>query len=285
MSYQYGGQAVIEGVMMRGPFSLAVAVRRVTGEIKIEKSSFRSLTRWPVVGWPLVRGVFALFESLVLGLQALTFSANQAVTEEEELKPWEIFLTVVLSVGLAVLLFVVLPFFAAEFVMKNFSVWVQNLLEGLLRIGVFLLYLLGISQLAEIQRVFAYHGAEHKVINAYEAGAPLTAPAIQKFSTLHPRCGTSFLLIVLVLTIFFFAFLPETGLGIQLLGRLLLLPLIAGISYEFLRFSGRRREHLALRLLTLPGLWVQKLTTREPDQAQIEVAREALLAVLTEEVS
>lgn len=283
--FQYGGQAVIEGVMMRGPKTRSIAVRRPDNSIVIDRRQINSaVQKYSFLKWPGVRGVVALFESLILGLEALSYSANQAVDEEEELTKREIAVTILIALGLAVLLFVVLPtastHWAASRIQNPF--W-NNVIEGIIRIGVFLSYVAAISRLKDIQRVFQYHGAEHKVINAYEAGEPLEPQVVQRYSTLHPRCGTSFLLIVMVVSIFVFAALGHNDdILWRILSRVLLLPVVAGLSYELLKLSSRYTHNWLCRTAIAPGLWLQKLTTREPDDSQVEVAISALKAVLEE---
>jgi len=286
-SFQYGGQAVIEGVMMRGPDSVAVAVRRPQGDVAVEHQVSVPVTeKYPLLKQPILRGVVALFDAMVLGIKMLTHSANIAMEEEEgeELSFWEIVLTIAAAVGLAVLLFVILPTAAVHFAGDYLNPFWQNILEGVLRILVFLAYVLVISVIKDIQRVFQYHGAEHKVIHAFEAGEDLSDTGkIQAFSTLHPRCGTAFLLIVMVLTIFFFSFLGSPGLLWRIASRIMLLPIIAGAAYELIKLSSRHDEKVWVRALIAPGLWLQKLTTREPDDSQVEVAVMALKAVLPQE--
>jgi len=282
--FQYGGQAVIEGVMMRGPEDMAIAVRLPDGSIEVEKQRLSSwLTRWPWLKWPGIRGVVALLEALVVGTQALAWSASKAMPEEEgELTTKELVLTIAFALGLGILLFVVIPTGAVKLVER----WVttplgQNIAEGALRIAIFIAYIALISRMKDIQRVFQYHGAEHKVIHTHEAGLELTVENARNFSTLHPRCGTSFLLVVMVVSIFVFAFLGHPPNLLWRIGsRILLMPLVAGISYEFIKLSGRYGERWWLRWLVLPGLGLQKLTTREPDDSQLEVAIQALQAVL-----
>lgn len=282
--FQYGGQAVIEGVMMRGPDTRAIAVRRPDQSIVVDEKPVGSLTRRvPVLKWPLVRGVVVLIESLVLGIEALTFSAGQAVGEEEELTAKEIFITVGIALGLAVLLFAVLPTAAAHLLNRVApGSLAQNLLEGLFRIAIFLAYVAAIGQVGDIRRVFQYHGAEHKVINAFEAGEELTVEKVQRHSTLHPRCGTSFLLIVLAVSILLFSLLGKQVLWWRILSRVLLLPVVAGIGYELVKLSGRYAAVPLCRVLIAPGLWLQKMTTSQPDDGQVEVAIAAFGAVLKE---
>lgn len=282
--FQYGGQAVIEGVMMRGPDTRAVAVRRPDQTIVVDEKMVGSLTRrFPVLKAPLVRGVVVLIEALVLGIEALTFSASQATGEEEELTPWEIIITVGIALAMAVLLFAFLPVAAAHLLNSVApGAFIQNLIEGLFRIAIFLAYVVAIGRMADIRRVFQYHGAEHKVINAFEAGDRLEVERVQRYSTLHPRCGTSFLLIVLVISILIFSFLGEQVLWWRILSRVLLLPVVAGISYELVKISGKYYSLPLCRVLIAPGMWLQKLTTGPPDDGQVEVALAAFGAVAKE---
>ena len=284
MSYQYGGQAVIEGVMMRGPDTRAVAVRLPDQSIVVDEKPVGSITGgMPFLKWPLLRGVVVLIESLAMGIESLTFSANQATGEEEDFTTKELVLTIGLALGLAVLLFAVLPTAGAHllirFVPGSFA---QNLIEGAFRIFVFVAYIVVIARLADIKRVFEYHGAEHKVINAYEAGEELTVSNVQRYSALHPRCGTSFLLIVMLVSILLFSLLGQQVLWWRILSRVLLLPLVAGISYELVKLSAKHYSKLLCRIMIAPGLWLQKLTTRPPDDGQVEVAIRALRPVLKE---
>lgn len=285
--FQYGGQAVIEGVMMRGPKKLAIAVRKPNQEIVIEKKDVSSITeRFPLLKKPGFRGVVALVESMIIGVQALNFSANQSMEEEEEeLTTKELALTMIFAFGLAIGLFVVLPTVLTNLVDHSIpNILAQNLVEGIIRITVFALYILAISRMKDIQRVFQYHGAEHKVIHAMEAGEELTVPNCQKYTTLHPRCGTSFLLIVMVISIFVFAFLGEQELLWRISSRILLMPLVAGISYEIIKLAGRYQDNLILKAISAPGMMLQKLTTREPDDQQVEVAITALQHVIEDPV-
>ncbi|GAB6172761.1 DUF1385 domain-containing protein [Paradesulfitobacterium aromaticivorans] len=280
---QYGGQAVIEGVMMRGPRESAIALRLPNGEIEVTRQPIRAWAARPLLKLPIIRGFVALLESLVVGTKALTYSANRAVGEEEgeELGFGEMALTIAIALGLGLLLFVGLPTGAAHLLQGKIQgvVW-QNLLEGFIRLVVFFIYIIAISRLSDIQRVFQYHGAEHKAIYTYEAGEELNVENARKFSTLHPRCGTSFLLLVVVVSIFVFAFLGLHPLWWRFLSRILLMPLVAGIAYELLKFSARHLESPWLRWLIVPGLMLQRLTTKEPDDSQMEVALTALGEVL-----
>lgn len=284
----YGGQAVIEGVMMRGKKNMAVAVRRAPEEIILKTQDVHSLMdRFRVFKLPFIRGFVALVESLISGIKTLTFSANQVVEGEgqgETITPLEMGLSVAFALVAGTGLFFLLPVGLAHlleaYVPGHF---LQNLLEGLFRILIFLLYVVAISFMKDIQRVFEYHGAEHKTIHTYEAGQELTVENARPYSTLHPRCGTSFLLFVMVISILVFSLTGTTDLVIRFLSRVLLLPVVAGVSYEFLKFTGKY-QHLALiHLLSIPGLWLQKLTTREPDDSQLEVAICALQKVLEAE--
>ncbi|MHB8155851.1 MAG: DUF1385 domain-containing protein [Desulfocucumaceae bacterium] len=282
--FQYGGQAVIEGVMMRGPLGRAIAVRLPEGGIAVDEKKIESVTKkYPILKWPLLRGVVALVESLIIGIEALSYSASQALGEEEELSKTEMVLTIGFAFTLAVVLFVILPTGAAHF-LKGYvqGSFAQNVVEGIIRLAVFMLYVVLISRLEDIKRVFQYHGAEHKVINAFEAGEELTPESVQKYSTFHPRCGTSFLLIVLVLSIFLFAMLGQQVLWWRILSRVILLPVLAGLSYELLKLSAKYAENILCRILISPGRWLQGLTTGEPDDGQVEVAIAALGAVLKE---
>ena len=279
-----GGQAVIEGVMMRGPKKVATAVRDPNGKIAIEVKPVHSITeRFPLLKKPLLRGTVALIESLVLGIRSLSYSAKMAGEEDEQLTDREMAGTIVFALVLASILFIAIPTGAAKLfhTITEDPVFL-NLMEGVLRLIIFLLYIWGISRMKDIRRVFQYHGAEHKTIFCYEAGQPLTVENVQQFSRFHPRCGTAFLLIVMLVSIFVFAFLGWPDLWLRITSRILLLPVVAGISYEIIRLAGRS-EHPVVRLAILPGLWLQYLTTRPPEDDMVEVAIESLKAVLPEE--
>lgn len=276
-----GGQAVIEGVMMRGPDCIATAVRQPGGEIISEKSEFKPIIeKYPLLRKPLVRGVVSLVESLVYGIKALSYSAQAAGEEEEKLTKKEIVSTMLVAFVLAVVLFIIIPTYAAKF-LKMISLdplWL-NISEGCLRFAIFLAYIGGISYMKDIQRVFAYHGAEHKTIHAYEAGQELTVANVRTHSTLHPRCGTNFLLIVMVISIFAFAAFGWPSLLERIITRIVLMPVIAGVSYEAIRLA-IKSKHKFVTMLMVPGLMLQKLTTREPDDSMLEVAIVAALAVI-----
>ena len=283
MSQQVGGQAVIEGVMMRAKDKIAVAVRKEDGDILVDKRDFTPISeRFKILKLPLFRGVVALFQSLIIGIQALTFSANQfGEAEEEELSPLELVLTMASSFGLAVLLFVILPATLINFIESYIQYDLMlNFIEGIIKIIVFLSYIVIISKFEDINRFFQYHGAEHKVIYNHESEQDLTAENAAEFSTLHPRCGTSFLLFVMVISILIFSFFGRPTLLRRILIHIAILPLVAGISYELIKQAGKKKGLKIFRLLSLPGIYLQKLTTQQPDNEQIEVAIKSLEAVL-----
>lgn len=279
-----GGQAVIEGVMMRGPGYIATAVREPSGEIIVKKEPFFSIgDTYPLLKKPLLRGVVSLGESLYHGMQALSFSAQAAGEEDDQLSNKEIIMTMAFALVMAIVLFVIIPTYAAKFLHSTTDdARILNTIEGMLRLAIFLAYIAVISMMKDIRRVFEYHGAEHKTIHAYEAGQPLDVEHIRAYSTLHPRCGTNFMLIVMLVSIFVFAFLGWPDLWERILSRIILLPVIAGVSYEIIRFAGRSEQRWVACAIT-PGLWLQKMTTREPSDDQIEVAIKALEAVRPEE--
>lgn len=283
-----GGQAVLEGVMMRAPGAFAVAVRKKGGEVvTFRREVVRLSDRYPALKVPILRGVVVLFQSLALGIQALNFSAEQALEEEQprrEVKSsgsWAAFSTLLLALAFALGLFFYLPLLLTDGLARLLpalkSSVPYNLAEGAIRIVLFLGYILAISALSDMRRVFQYHGAEHKVVSTYEAGEPLTVEYARRHSTLHPRCGTSFLLFVMVISILTFSLVPVSApFTLKLLARLLLLPLIAGLSFELLRASAKNRSRRIYAAVIAPGLWLQRLTTREPSDDQLHVAIEAL---------
>lgn len=299
-----GGQAVIEGVMMRGPHKIAIAVRKPDGEIIIDENDVKAKGAWLKI--PIIRGVISFFSSMVIGVKALTFSAKFFDTEEEksndtkknndkpnddkkkngenDMPEWAIYLSVLVSLMISVGLFMVLPNVIANFVVPNkeANVIMYNVVESVIKIAIFLGYLGVVSQMNDIKRVFEYHGAEHKSIFCYENGEELTVENVKKYSRFHPRCGTSFLLFVILISIVVFSLLgvhknPFVNIGL----RLLFLPLVAGISYEIIKFAGRSTNKY-ITWLNEPGKWLQRLTTREPDDSQIEVAIASLKAVIPE---
>ncbi|MDT8395134.1 MAG: DUF1385 domain-containing protein [bacterium] len=288
--HKVGGQAVIEGVMMRAPRTMTVAVRRPSGEIAVMKEHLNLLAdRWPVFKWPMLRGTVSLFGTILLGVRALNYSAQQALEEEEEeIGPWAMAGTVAAAFGLAVFLFLLLPLWVTRWMETGFpwvaGQWAFNVVDGILRLAVFFLYLAAITMARDVRRIFQYHGAEHMTIYAMEAGDDLTVANARKYSPTHPRCGTSFLLIVMVLSIVVFAQIPQAWpLWGKALSRVILIPVIAGLSYEMLKAGDRYRNVPVLRLLLLPGLAMQKFTTREPTDDQIEVALVALREALADE--
>jgi uncharacterized protein YqhQ len=272
-----GGQAVIEGVMMRGPEYIATAVRTPSGDITVKKDPVHSINeRYPILKKPFLRGTVALCESLVYGMKSLSYSAQAAGEEDEQLSSKEMALTMAVSVGLAIVFFLIIPTYGAKFIPGVADdAFRLNVVEGFLRLAIFLLYIWGISLTSDIRRVFEYHGAEHKTIWTYESGEELTVENVKKHSRLHPRCGTNFLLIVMFVSIFVFAFLGWPNLGVRIVSRILLMPVVAGISYELIRLAGRTTNPV-LQSLFKPGLWLQYLTTKEPHADQIEVAIRAL---------
>ncbi len=277
----YGGQAVIEGVMMRGRSHYVVAVRAPVGDIRLRVRRLSNILTAKSRRWPLIRGVLALWEALDLGMRALHYSASVAAGEEDtEVSGREVAMIMATSGVFAVGIFFLLPTtLASWFDRFGASSIVVNLIEGLIRLGFFLTYLTLIGRLEDVKRLFAYHGAEHKTISAFEAGKELTAEQIQPFPTAHPRCGTAFLLTVVVVSIFVFAFAGQPPLLIRLLSRLLLLPVVAAISFELIRFAGVHPNNVIARIISLPGLALQALTTRQPDNSQVEVAIAALDAL------
>jgi uncharacterized protein YqhQ len=287
VSAPIGGQAVLEGVMMRGPSAWSVAVRKPDGEIaEVNRpiSSFLLRHRWARI--PIVRGVFALGESLAIGFRALAISANYAAQEEgddgevqTELSRGQLLFAFGIAIGFALLLFKVSPALITSWLPIESTGWFV-VVEGLVRVTIFVLYLVIVGFLPDLRRVFEYHAAEHKAINAYEAGDPLEPEAVQRHSLIHVRCGTAFLLYVMVIAIFVFAFVGQPGWFWLIASRILLLPVIAGIAYEVIRFAGKHPTNPVLRVILAPGLWLQRLTTRAPSLDQIEVSIRALREVL-----
>ncbi len=279
-----GGQAVIEGVMMRAPNAWAVAVRQPNGEITARRNELGRLSnrnRWARI--PFIRGIFVLGESLSLGFKALSWSAQVATEEEEKpLTGVQIGLTMAMAFVFFAGVFILLPAFAADAVTSESSIWF-SVVEGFVRLALFVGYIWAIGRSSEIARVFEYHGAEHMSIHAYEAGEPLSIESVARYRPEHPRCGTSFLLIVVLGSIVLFSFLGQPGIFFLIVSRLVGIPLIAGMSYELLRWSGTRPDGKLASVLAQPGIWLQKLTTAVPDHDQIEVAISSLVTALTEE--
>jgi uncharacterized protein YqhQ len=287
VSAPIGGQAVLEGVMMRGPSAWSVAVRKPDGEIaEVNRpiSSFLLRHRWARL--PVIRGVFALGESLAIGFRALAISANYAAQEEgedgevqTELSRGQLLFAFGIAIGFALLLFKVSPALITNWLPIE-STGAFVVVEGLVRVTIFILYLVIVGFMPDLKRVFQYHAAEHKAINAYEAGDPLEPETVQRHSLIHVRCGTAFLLYVMVIAIFVFAFVGQPGWFWLIVSRIALLPVIAGIAYEVIRFAGKHPQNPILRTIMAPGLWLQRLTTRAPSLDQIEVSIRALREVL-----
>jgi uncharacterized protein YqhQ len=280
--FYYGGQAVMSGVMIRGRTGTTIAIRKPDGSVQVTTQPLAQLYtgKWREV--PFIRGFIVLIETLVLGTSALMYSAQVATEEEEEkITPAMVWGSVLLGVALAVGLFFILPLLAARlFDPFISSAFLSNIIEGVLRIVFFIIYLLLVGRMKEIREVFAYHGAEHMSVNAFEAGVPLEMESVRRYSTAHTRCGTSFLLTVLVLSILVFALLGRPGIWLAIASRVLLVPVIAALSYEFIRFEADFSHNRLVHWLMLPGLWLQAMTTRQPDEHQLEVGITALKKTL-----
>ncbi len=273
--FNYGGQALIEGVLMRGRDAIAVAFRHPDGHIVWASESLdRGPHAWRLARAPFVRGLIVLYETLIVGTRWLIRSANiQASAEGVELGKGSVALMLGLTLALGVGVFFLLPLFIATATSSNIQAdWVQHTVEGLVRVGIFLGYLALIARAPDIRRVFEYHGAEHMTIHALEAGDPLTTDAVRKYPTAHPRCGTEFLVVVIALSIFAFGLVGRQSLPIMVGSRLLLIPVIAGVGYEILRFGAKHRANPLVKVIMAPGILVQKITTKRPTDDQIEVA-------------
>ena len=283
--FYYGGQAIIEGVMIRGQKSLVTAVRRPKGDIFVEAKPLPKIYTGKLRQLPFFRGVIVLLEAMLLGVQALMHSADVALEEEvEEVSPWMMWGMVGFSLTVSVAIFFLTPLFLT----RIFDQWLESaflfvLVEGLIRLTLFIIYLKLIGRMADIKRVFAYHGAEHQTINAFEHGVKLEPLTVREFSTAHTRCGTSFLLAVLVIAIVVFSLLGKPDLWLMVASRLLLLPVIAGIGYEFTRYAAGHGDNALVRAVARPGLWLQALTTRQPELAQLEVGIAALKKALVDD--
>lgn len=295
-SSNIGGQAVLEGIMMRHEDDYAVAVRKPDGEIFVQKEEYHSVIKWKALTKiPFIRGVFNFIDSMVLGIKTLMFSAEfyedeeevkseKELTEEEIAKKekqekWMMNATVAISVVIAAAVFMVLPYFLSSLLKPLMpSYHLRTLVEGFVRIGIFILYIALISRMDDIQRTFMYHGAEHKCINCIEHGLPLTVDNVRISSRQHKRCGTSFLLFVVLVSVIVFFFIRVDNMALKLVLRIALVPVIAGISYEIIRLAGRS-DNIVVRIISAPGLWMQKLTTKEPDEDMIEVAIASVEAV------
>ncbi len=291
-----GGQAIIEGVMMRGPHKMAMAVRKSDGEIVIEE---KDVKKHPIIGkLPIIRGVVSFFSSLIIGIQAINFSAKffdvedenekkkqkEKESQEEAFPAWAMAISVVSALAVSIGLFVLLPNFLANHIVTNKeeNVLLYNLVESTTKLVIFFAYILLVSKMKDMQRLFQYHGAEHKTIFCYENGEELTVENVKKYSRFHPRCGTSFLLFVMIISVIVHMFLGVYENGWLNAGlRLLCLPIIAGVSYEIIKFAGKSKNKYVM-LLNKPGQWLQRFTTNEPDDSQIEVAITSLKAVIPE---
>jgi uncharacterized protein YqhQ len=278
-----GGQAIIEGVMMRHGNKIAAAVRRPDKEIVFQEREYIPLTkRYKILGWMFVRGTITLFEMMMIGIQCLMFSADVALAEEERKpKSWEMYLSFVISFAVAIFFFVVVPaFFFTKIKFYIDNLFLLNILEGCVRLGMFLCFLSATLLMEDMRRVYMYHGAEHKTVFAWEHGLELTVENVKEFSTRHPRCGTSFILFVMIVSILVFSLLGRPDFLHRVIYKILLMPVIAGISYEAIRFTGKYSHSRLVQLMSWPGLMLQKITTREPSDDQIEVAIAAMKKVI-----
>lgn len=278
--FYYGGQALIEGVMMRGQKTVTTAVRRPDGELVINTQPLANIYTGRLRQTPLVRGIIVLIETLVLGGKSLFYSANVSLgEEEEEVSGKMVWLILAFSLVLGVGLFFIVPLYLTKLLNINSSM-LFNITDGAIRVAIFIIYLKVMTLLPDIKRVFAYHGAEHKTINAFEAGVPLEVEAVRKYGTAHRRCGTSFIFTVLVLSIIVFALVGVHTAWLMALSRIVLVPVIAALGYEVIFFGNRHINNKLVRVVMAPGLWLQSMTTREPDDSMLEVAISALSDVV-----
>lgn len=269
--FHYGGQAVIEGVMIRGEKNMVTVVRKPDGELVIDKQPLPMASTGWMHSTPLIRGIVVLIESLVFGLQTLAYSANVALEEEDaKIGGWWMWVVLIFALAFAVGLFFLAPLFLTRLLNIQSSL-LFNFIEGMIRLAMFLVYLWLVSQMPDIKRVYAYHGAEHKAVNGFEAGVPLEPESIKKFSKAHVRCGGSFLFVVFIIAIIIFALVGKHVLWIMVLSRILLVPVIAALGYEFIHFGANHTNNIIIRILLTPGLWLQALTTREPNDEQLKV--------------
>ncbi len=273
----YGGQAVIEGVMMRGLQSVSIAMRAPDNQIVVHTEKLSGIYKSRIAKIPLLRGLVVLWDALGLGMRALTISANLQAGEEEQLEGIGLYITITLSLVLGIGLFILTPAAAGQLIERyvGLNSWLSNFLEGVIRLGLLVGYILAIGRIPDIQRVFAYHGAEHKTINAFEAGAELEPAVVAQYSLEHPRCGTAFLLTVVLLSVLVFSLLGPMPVVGRLVSRILLLPVIATLSYEYIRWTARKMHSPLVRLLVRPNLALQRLTTREPSPDMLEVSIKA----------
>jgi len=274
----YGGQALIEGVLMRSKVNLAAAMRSPDNKVVIKTERLQGIYQDKLFQLPFIRGLIVLWDSLVLGMKYITISANLQSKEDEKIEGTSLYATVIFSIFLAIGIFFLLPMLIANFLsgLIEISSIESNITEGLIRLLFMVFYLWAISSIKDINRIFSYHGAEHKTINAYEDNAELNIGSVMKYPVEHPRCGTSFLLILVVLSIVVFSLLGDIPIVIKLLSRILLIPILAMFSYEIIRWMGNHLDHPLVRLLSKPNLLLQKLTTREPTADMVEVAIMAL---------
>jgi len=280
--FYYGGQAVIEGVMMRGRKTMVTAVRRPSGGLAVDVQPLPTIYSGRMRRTPLIRGIIVLIEAMVLGIKSLLYSANVSLEDEEEkISGGLVWAMVVVSLTFAVALFFMAPLFLTKLLDPYIhSSLVFHLIEGFIRLGIFIVYLKLMTLVPDIKRVFAYHGAEHKVVNAYEAGVPLEVEAVREYGTAHVRCGTSFLFAVLIIAIIVFALVGRPAVWLMVLSRILLIPVIAALGYEVIYFGANHARNAIVRAILAPGLWLQTLTTREPDDNQLDVALAALRKVV-----
>jgi uncharacterized protein YqhQ len=272
--FNYGGQAVIEGVMIRGRTSMVTAVRRPSGEITTDVKPLPSTTTSKSRRIPFIRGVVVLIEAIVLGIQSLYNSANISMEEEEEkISTKAIWGLMAVAAILGVLLFFIAPLFLTSWISRNISnTIVFNIIEGVIRLAILIGYIWLISYLPDIKRFFTYHGAEHKAVNAYEAGVPMEVNAIKEYSRMHVRCGTSFLFLVFIVAIIVFTFVGRQDMWLMVVSRVVLIPVIMGVGYEIIYFGARHAKNWLMKIILAPGLWLQVMTTGEPDDKQLEVA-------------
>ncbi len=276
-----GGQAVIEGVMMKSPSFVVTSVRKTNG--KIVSKTQKLLKPRKILRLPFIRGVFNLFEMLVIGMKALTWSANIVEEkEEEQMSLKEILFTIILSFGFAILFFMVVPIYVTKFFADDPGVYF-SLIEGIIRLSLFVMYIYVISFMSDVRALFQYHGAEHKSVHCYEHNKELTIKNVKKYTTLHTRCGSAFVGIVLILSIVLFSFIKYDTILLRICFKLLLLPVVASVSYELLKFGDKHQKNIFIRLLLSPGMFFQKITTREPNDKQIQVAIHSLKKVLNNE--
>jgi len=304
-----GGQAVIEGVMMKAPHAIATAVRRASGKIEVKAEAYKSISvKYPFLKTPFLRGAVNLIEMMIIGIKTLNYSAEIAMEDAEEAEKkdgevkekkksgtsnWSLILTLLFAFGVGMAIFFVLPLFLTT-TLFNFenNILLFNIVAGLIRLVILLVYIIGISKMKDINRIFQYHGAEHKLVFTFEEGKELSVENAKPFTTYHPRCGTSFLIVVMLVAIISFAILDAVivqqigyiNLPIRLAVHLPFIPILGGISYEFIRFSAKRTNSIFGKILVAPGLWLQRITTQEPDEAQLEVALCALNAALNYKV-